>query len=148
VKIVAALLAAAVVLIAVELGMGAWSFGGTKSENACTTTSSYAGGGIDGVLQRIVIDGLYGAACELHTTREELVLSLTPSRTRAVKWDPETIQRAVRAGLLRAIDRAEARGELPGFVASVLRAVARRAPVKLLVEGGSGVSDLIRTLLG
>ena len=136
-KIVAGLLAAAVVLLAVELGMGAWSFGTTKSANACTARSSYPGGGLDAAVQRVILDGLNGAACELHTTREELVLSLRPSSARRIRWDSETIERAIRVGLLRAIDQAEARGDLPGFVASVLRAAARHAPVQVLINGGS-----------
>ena len=36
------------------------------------------GGGIDGAVQRFALTGLNGAACELHTTREELVLSFVP----------------------------------------------------------------------
>lgn len=136
-KIVGALLAAALILIVVELGAGALSFGESKAPDPCTATSSYQGGGLDGVIQRVVLDGLNGAACELHTTREELVLSLSPSATRPIRWDSKTIERAVRAGLVRSIDRAEARGDLPGFVASVLRVAVRHAPVDLLVEGGS-----------
>lgn len=142
-KILAALFAAVGILVAVELGVGAIGFGGSLSKPACTTHSSYPGGGLDGAIQRVVIDGLYGAACELGTTREELVLSLSPSSSREIRWDSDTIQRAVRAGLLRSIDEAERRGTLPGFAASALRFVARHAPVKVLVEG----SELLGRLL-
>ena len=58
-------------------------------------------GGIDATIQRIVLDGLDGAACRLHTTREELVLSIGgggAGRTR--HWGPHTIDVALRAGLL------------------------------------------------
>jgi hypothetical protein len=146
VKIVAGLVAAAVVLLSVELGMGAWSFGETKHVNPCSAQSSYPGGGFDATLQRILLDGLNGAACELHTTREELVLSLRPSSGRQAKWDDETIQHAVRAGLVGAIDEAERRGDVPGVVAALLRAGARHAPVKFLLEGGSELSDLLDRL--
>jgi hypothetical protein len=142
-RLLGALFAAAAVLAAVELGVGAIGFGDSLSKPACTTHSSYPGGGLDGAVQRVVIDGLYGAACELGTTREELVLSLSPSATRKVRWDPETIQRAVRAGLLRSIDEAERRGTLPGPVASALRFIARRAPVKVLVEGAGLLGRLL-----
>ncbi len=143
-RALAALFAAAAVLIFVELGTGAFSIGKTASRDACTAKADYPGGGIDGAVQRVVLSGLYGAACKLGTTREELVLSFAPSaKTKRLRWDPDTIQRAVRAGLLRAIDDAEARGSLPGPVASALRFIARRAPVAFLVGG----SDLLGRLL-
>jgi hypothetical protein len=146
-KFVAGLLAAALVLVAVELGMGAWGFGQIKTVNPCTARSPSTGGGLDGALQRIVLDGLNGAACELHTTREELVLSLRPSSARKIKWDSRTIERAVRAGLVRAIDAAERRGDLPSFLAPLLREAASHAPVKFLVNGGTSLSDFLRGLL-
>lgn len=145
-KVVAVLVAAAAVLLAVELGQGALDFGQAKREHPCSGHSSYAGSGLDATLQRIVLDGLNGAACELHTTREELVLSLRPSSSHPVRWDEQTIQRAVRSGLVRSIDEAERRGDLPGIVAGVLRAAAEYAPVKFFVEGGADLSDFLSFL--
>ena len=142
-RALAALFVAAGVLIVVELALGAISFGGSLSKPACTTHSSYPGGGLDGAIQRVVSDGLYGAACELGTTREELVLSLSPSSKRKIRWDPQTIQRAIRAGLERSIEEAERRGTLPGFVASALRYAAQHAPVSALVEGSAFVGGLL-----
>jgi hypothetical protein len=147
VRAVAVLAAAAVALVAIQLGMGAWSFGETKTQNPCTARSPSTGGGLDGTLQRIVLDGLNGAACRLHTSREELVLSLRPSGTHKLRWDPETIQVAVRAGLVGAIDAAEKRDDLPGVIASVLRVAAQHAPVEFLVKGGTRLSDLLSGLL-
>lgn len=141
-KLVAVLLAAAVVFVAVELGMGAWGFGQTRTANPCTARSPSTGSGLDGALQRIVLDGLNGAACDLHTTREELVLSLRPSSARKIKWDSATIERAVRAGLVRAIDAAERRGDLPSFLAPLLREAAQHAPVQFLIDGGTRLSDI------
>ncbi len=104
-KVVAALFAAAAVLIAVELGMGARSFGETRSVNPCTAESPDLGGGLDA-----------------------------------------TIQRAVRAGLVRAIDKAEGRGDVPGFLAPVLRETARDAPLAFLINEGSRLSDVLGEL--
>jgi len=146
VKFVAALLAAAAVFLIVELALGAWSFGDQKRQNVCVARAGYQGGGIDGVLQRIVLDGLNGAACELHTTREELVLSLRSSPGRRRRWNDETIQRAVRAGLVRAIDEAEQRGDVPSLLAPLLRKAAEHAPVKVLIEGGFDVQSLLNSL--
>ena len=144
-KVVAVLLAAAAVFLAIELGMGAWSFGEMKRENPCTATSPSLGGGFDATIQRIVLDGLNGAACRLHTTREEVVEALGGGSSR---WSDEQIQQAVRAGLVRAIDESEDRGDLPGIVASLLREAAKHAPIKFLVEGGTSLTDLLGQLLG
>lgn len=145
-KFIAALLAAAVVLLAVELGMGAWSFGEVRRQDPCTAKTPSLGSGFDATLQRIVLDGLNGAACRLHTTREQLVQALGPSESS--RWSPEEIQDAVRAGLVRAIDEAESRGDLPGIVATLLREAAKHAPIKFLVEGGTSLADLLGGLLG
>ena len=58
------------------------------------------GGGIDATVQRFARATLDGAACQLHTTREELVLSFVPSAgTKRIRWNRQTIDRALRAGL-------------------------------------------------
>ena len=88
-----------------------------------------------GSVQGIALSALNGAACELGTTRERLVLSLDPdSGYDDVTWDDETAEQALRVGAERAIDDAEERGSLPGFVASILRFAVERAPVSWLVE--------------
>jgi hypothetical protein len=145
-KILAGLLAAAVVFLAIELGLGAWSFGEVSREDPCTATSPNLGGGVDAAIQRIVLDGLNGAACRLHTTREELVGSLGGSNTSG--FTDAQIEKAVRAGLVRAIDESEDRGDLPGVVAGLLREAAKHAPVKFLIEGGTSLTDLLGQLFG
>ena len=137
--VLALLLAGAGLLLGLELAAGARDYGTSASRPPCAPHPAYPGDGLDATLQRIVLDGLSGAACELGATREELVLSLAPStvRPKDIRWDDATIQRAVRSGLVRAIDDAEDRGSLPGPVATVLRAAAERAPVAFLVERGT-----------
>ena len=144
-KYIAVLLAAAVVFLAVELGMGAWGFGDVKRVDPCTATTPSLGSGFDAALQRIVLDGLNGAACRLHTTREQLVDSLGSKNAR---WSEEQIQAAVRVGLVGAIDRAEHRGEIPGIVAPLLREVAKHAPIKFLIQNGSSLTGLLGGILG
>jgi len=139
----AALLAAALVLVAVELGKGAADPVSPALANPCRPRPAH-GGGLDATIQRIVLDGLDGAACRLHTTREELVLSLGPGTGFRRRWDRRTIEVALRAGLLRSVDEAERRGDVPGFVAGVLRRLVQSAPLDRLIEGGIG----LRALLG
>ena len=140
--LVGALLAAVVVLVAVELGMGALGQVRPALANPCRARPAQ-GGGFDATIQRIVLDGLDGAACRLHTTREELVLSLGGETGFRRRWDRRTIEVALRAGLLRSIDEAERRGDLPGFLAGGLRRIVREAPLDRLIAGGLRLRDLL-----
>jgi len=142
--ILAALLAAVLALVAVEFGKGAAEEPGPKIANPCHGRAPRGGGGLDATVQRIVLDGLDGAACRLHTTREELVLSLGGGGLGVTRrWDEHTIEVALRAGLLHSVDAAEQRGDVPGFLAPALRGIVERAPLDKLIRGGIGLSDLL-----
>lgn len=137
------LLAAAVVLIGVELGKGATRSVSPPVANPCRARPPFPGGGVDAVIQRIVLDGLDGAACKLGTTREELVLSLSPSAgARVDHADRTTVEAAIRAGLLRSVDEAERRGDIPAFLASAARRLVETAPIDTLIRGGITLGDL------
>jgi hypothetical protein len=100
-----ALGAAAVALLVIELALGALSIGDPKLADPCTSKPAFSGGGIDGAVQRFALEGLNGAACELHTTREEMVLSFVPAAgVKTVRWDRATIDRALKAGFDRAAE--------------------------------------------
>jgi hypothetical protein len=142
--VLAALLVACLVLVAVELAKGAASEPPPKLASPCRSRDVQVSG-FDATVQRIVLDGLDGAACRLHTTREELVLSLDP-QTGERRWDRRTIERALRAGLLRAVDQAERRGDIPGFAAPLLRQLVESAPIDQLIRGGIGLQDLLGSL--
>jgi hypothetical protein len=123
---VVVLLAAAVALIAVELGMGAIDAGEAHLADPCTTKPHVEEGGIfgsiDAAVQRVALSGLSGAACSLHTSREELVLSFTPAPgTKKVRWTHATIRRALRAGVDKAVHDTAGSGPLADAVAFVLR---------------------------
>lgn len=140
-SILAALLVAVLALVAVELGKGAAEDPGPKLANPCRARPGRTGG-FDATVQRIVLDGLDGAACRLHTTREELVLSLAPETGVRRRWDEHTIEVAVRAGMLRSLDEADRRGDIPGFATPLLRRLVEKAPIDRLIRGGIGLSDL------
>jgi len=121
-----ALMAAAVALIAVEFGMGAIDAGKPGLENPCTTKPQLREGGIfgsvDAAVQRVALSGLDGAACSLHTSREELVLSFAPAAgTKKVRWSKETIRKALRSGIDKAIHDNVSGGLLGDALAFVLR---------------------------
>lgn len=133
---VASLALVGLALIGAELAGGASDVGRYVAEDPCAAPPEpFEGGGIDGVVQRTALSAINGAACELGTSRERLVLSIDPdSGYAAVTWDDETAEEALRVGAQRAIDDAEERGSIPGVVAFLLREVVDRAPVDWLVE--------------
>jgi hypothetical protein len=140
-KIVVALLLAGVALVGVELGLGALNQPSPAIANPCHPRGGRTGG-LDATVQRIVLDGLDGAACRLHTTREELVLSIGGGSLAPRHWDPHTIDVAVRAGLLRSVDEAAQRGDIPSFAVPVLQQLVERLPIERLIRGGISLSDL------
>ncbi len=83
------------------------------------------------LFEAIALSSLDGAACELQVSREELTLALadeeaTDDFAAAHGIDPQAVEDAVRAGLVRSVDDAIAAGELDGFDAELLREVAER----------------------
>jgi hypothetical protein len=128
--------AAAVGLVAAEFAAGARDVGKFAAVDPCTAPAdTYPGSGLDASVQRIALSTLNGAACELGTTRERLVLSLDPnSGFDDVEWDEETLEQAMRAGAHRAIDDADERDSIPGFIASALHFIVDRAPMSWLAD--------------
>lgn len=142
VGILVALFVGALALVGIEFVNGAADAGALAVRDPCEPRSAFPGQGLDATLQRLVLDGLDGAACELGATREELVLSLSPRSKPDIGWDDEAIERALRAGLLGAIDDAEQRGSLNAILAALLRQLVERAPVQWLIDGGQGIAGL------
>ena len=123
-------------LIAAEIAGGAADVGEYEAADPCTAPpDTYPGDGLDAIAQRIGLSALNGAACELGTSREKLVLSLDPdSGYDDVTWDDATAEEALRSGAHRAIDDADERDSIPGWVASAMHFVVDRAPVGWLVD--------------
>jgi hypothetical protein len=128
------IVAAAAVLLVVELPLGAFGFGKPHLADPCTATPSFRGGGLDGEVQRFALSALNGAACKLHTTREELVLSFVPAAgTKQVRWDRQTIEDALRFGFARAFEDLEARG-IAGLVIGHVLEVVVGAPLDFFLD--------------
>jgi hypothetical protein len=124
--VVLVLIAASVALIAVQLGMGAIGAGEPNLADPCTTKPKLSEGGffgsIDAQVQRIALSGLNGAACSLHTSREELVLSFAPGvKTKKVRWSQATIRTALRGGIDKAVHDTAGNSMFADAVAFVLR---------------------------
>jgi hypothetical protein len=143
VLVLLALFVGTAALVGVDLGKGAAGGVAPSIANPCRARPPFAGGGIDGVIQRIVLDGLDGAACRLGTSREKLVLSLgSGTGVRLRNADRSAAEAAIRAGLLRSVDEADSRGDIPSFLVPVVRRLIRTAPLDTLIQGGIALRDL------
>jgi MFS family permease len=127
---------AAIGFVVAEWNRGAQEFGRYEAADPCTASpDAYPGDGIDATVQRIALGGLNGAACDLGTSREGLVLSLDPDAGIGdVTWDRDTAADAIQSGTSRAIDDAVERGTLPGWAGRVLRFVVERAPIEWFLD--------------
>ncbi|HEX6786165.1 MAG TPA: MFS transporter, partial [Acidimicrobiales bacterium] len=135
--VIAGLVAAsAIAFVALEWRGGAQDFGRYEAADPCTAgPDTYPGTGLDNTVQRIALGGLNGAACDLGTSREELILSLDPkSGIGDITWDRDTAAKAIQSGTSRAIDDAVDRGTLPSWAGRVLRFVVERAPIQWLLD--------------
>jgi hypothetical protein len=138
VNVLLALFVAAAVLVGIELGLGAPHAGDVHLADPCTAHNDK-----QDALQRILLDGLDGAACRLHISREELVLSVGSNSPFHTHWSKQQIEVALRAGMLRSVDEATRRGDIPSFLAGPLKRVVETIPIDKLVAGGISLRDLL-----
>jgi IS5 family transposase len=131
--------AAAAALVVLYLALGGASYAPAKVADPCAPRDWRQPQGFQEVAEQIVLSALDGAACELHVSREEMVLALAnrDSRERFAREHGitnERLEQLVRVGLLRAIDDAERADALGPTVADVLRGVVRRIRVEGLLD--------------
>jgi hypothetical protein len=137
------ILAAAVALGAglpgAYLALGGGSYETPPVADPCATREWRNPDGLERVAEQIVLSTLDGAACDLGVSREALVLALATNDSRArfareKNLDADAVEQAVRRGLVRAVDDAEAAGALRGWQADLLRAASSRVPVDELLD--------------
>jgi hypothetical protein len=131
--------AAAAGLVILYLALGGASYAPAKVADPCATRDWRDPQGFEEVAEQIVLSGLDGAACELHVSREEMVLALADreSRERFARQhgiSNQRLEELVRAGLLRAIDDAERADAIDPTVADLLRRIVPRIPVDELLD--------------
>jgi hypothetical protein len=131
--LVGASIAASVALVVTFLALGGSSYAPAKVRDPCQPRSWPRTDDLQETAQQFTLSALDGTACELHVSRETLVLALaTPAGRQRFADDPR-LQDAVRAGLERAIDDGEQAGALNPLVADGLRVLARNAPVDQVI---------------
>jgi hypothetical protein len=130
---------AAVALVAIYLAAGGSSYEPAKSQNPCQHRAWSNPEGLGEIANQFSISALDGAACQLGVTREALARALASPEARErfserYGIDDEKLARAVRAGLLRAIEDAEDAGALSPLIAGPLRATVEEIPLDQAIE--------------
>jgi hypothetical protein len=147
---------AAVALVGVYLAAGGSSYAPAKTQDPCMDRPWRDPEGLDQIAEQFSLSALDGAACELGVTRETLARALaTPeSRERFTErygiGDPQ-LARAIRAGLLRAVDDAEDAGALNPLLGVPLRETIKGIPLDQaieLIQNGRTLLDELQSFLG
>ncbi len=139
---------ASLCLVVAYVALGGTSFKPTPVHDPCTPRESRPAQGRDEQLQLIVLDAADVTACGLGVSREELVLSLRSVDELEALADEKHVSRdrledALRAGLAKAVDTAQAEDLVDDRTAGVLAFAARRLPLGLLLAILRGATGLL-----
>lgn len=137
--LVGAAIVAVLVLVGAYLAAGGASYTPEKSQDPCQPRPWSNPEGLGEIANQFSNSALDGAACQLGVTRETLARALATPRARErfserYGIDDAKLARAVRAGLLRAVDDAEDAGALSPLVAGPLRATVEEIPLEQAIE--------------
>jgi hypothetical protein len=154
--LVGAAIVASLALIGIYFAAGGSSYAPEKSQDPCEHRPWSNPEGLQEIANQFSISALDGAACQLGVTRETLARALaTPEGRerfgRRYGIDDAKLARAVRAGLLRAIDDAEEAGALSPFIAGPLRGTIEEIPLDQAIELINNADSLlgnVRSFLG
>jgi hypothetical protein len=151
--LVGASVLAAVVLVGIYLAAGGSSYVPAKTQDPCTHRPWRNPEGLDQIAEQFSLSALDGAACQLGVSRETLAQALaTPAaRERFTKrygiGDAE-LAKAIRAGLLRAINDAEDAGALNPLLAAPLRDTVKSIPLDEAIELVQNARSLLDSAQG
>ncbi|MGH2976056.1 MAG: hypothetical protein ACRDLL_14495 [Solirubrobacterales bacterium] len=146
-------LVAALVLVGVYLAAGGASYAPAKTQDPCKARPWRNPEGLGQIAEQFSLSALDGAACKLGVSREALAQALASESARkqfAKRYhlsDAE-IARAVRAGLLRAVDDAERAGALSPLLAGPLREMLREIPLDRAIELINDAESLLDNVQG
>ena len=127
-------------LVGVYVAAGGASYTPEKSRNPCEPRPwNETGRGLEGLAEEFTLSALDGAACQLGVSRERLARALTTKGARErfgreFHISDEKLAKAIRAGLLRAVDDAEEHGQLNSILAVPLRATVEHVPLEEAIE--------------
>jgi hypothetical protein len=127
-------------LVGVYLAAGGASYTPEKSRNPCEPRPWHeTSGGLEGLAEEFSLSALDGAACRLGVSRERLARALATKQGREqfakhFHIDDEKLAKAIRAGLVRAVDDAEEHGKIPSLLAGPLRGTVEHIPLEQAIE--------------
>jgi hypothetical protein len=132
-------IAVSAALVIAYLAAGGASYAPAKTQDPCKHRAWSNPEGLQQILQQFTLSALDGAACELGVSRETLARALATQESRekfAKQYgiDDEELAKAIRAGLLRAVDDAEEAGVLIGPLGSAARSAIRSVPLDEAIE--------------
>lgn len=143
-------------LVGIYFAAGGSSYVPAKVQDPCKPRPWRNPQGIEEIAEQFSLSALDGAACELGVTRERLAraLATTKSRERFMRQygiNDVQLAKAIRAGLLRAVDDAEEAGTLSPFIAAPLRTTLQHIPIEQAIEfihNARSLLDNVQTFLG
>jgi hypothetical protein len=130
---------ASLLLVGAYLAAGGSSYEPEKVQDPCQPRPWSDPQNLGQIANQFTISALDGAACKLGVSRETLAQALaTPEArerfTERYGIDDEKLAKAVRAGLVRAVDDAEEAGALSPLLAGPLRETVQRIPLDQAIE--------------
>jgi hypothetical protein len=137
---------ASLALVLTSLALGGASYEPTPVRDPCQPRAWRSPDSLDQLAQQFTLSALDGAACELHVSRETVVLALGTPEGRAEFANDPRLAGALRAGLIRAVDDAERAGAIPGIVADALRQGIESLPADQLVAAARNAGSLFDQL--
>lgn len=151
--LVAGAIVASLVLVGAYLAAGGSSYKPEKVQNPCNPRPWTNPRSLGEIANQFSISALDGAACQLGVSREALARALATPQARkrfAEKYgiDDEKLAKAIRAGLLRAVDDAEEAGALSPILAAPLRATLRNIPLDEAIELIQDARKLLKNVEG
>jgi hypothetical protein len=137
--LIAGSIVASVLLVGAYLAAGGSSYEPERVQDPCKPREWRDPQGLQEIAQQFSLSALDGAACQLGVSRETLAQALlTPQArerfTRRYGIDEERLARAIRAGLVRAVDDAEEAGALSPLLAVPLRETVQQIPLDQAIE--------------
>ena len=137
--LIGAAVLASLLLVGAYLAAGGASYEPLKTQDPCKPRPWRDPQGLQQIAEQFTLSALDGAACQLGVSRETLARALATDKSRerfAKKYgiDDEKLAKAIRAGLVRAVDDAEEAGALTPFIAVPLRGALENIPLDQAIE--------------
>lgn len=156
VLLVAGSIVASLLLVGSYLAAGGSDYAPAKTQDPCKTRPWRDPESLQGIAEQFSLSALDGAACELGVSREALARALATPAARERFGERYGIgdvelAKAVRAGLLRAVDDAERAGALSPLIAGPLRETLRSIPLDEAIEllrNARSLLDNLQSFLG